>query len=365
MQRALDSDSGRYPSLPRFLHELTDLREAPVQEAPAEGIVGDAGNAVRIYTVHGAKGLEAPVVWLLDAAAGVDPAPAYYPLVDWSPEEEMPRRFSLCSVKSEQSVAQRAVVDEEKALAERENLNLLYVGMTRAQQALIVSGAEGRGREGSWYEKVRAAVLAVSGAADDPDARLVYGSDLAQSPVAPPSVTAGGDKVAAPAVDSRLTAPLPTGERRTVLGGRGLAYGTHFHLLMERLTGTDRADREAVRAQLALTERDFAPMWDQAQGLLAAPRLSRFFDSRQFRRALNEVAYTAEAGELRRIDRLVEFENEVWVLDYKTGESPDDGVLADQYRAQLGEYCASVRAIYPGKAVRGLLVFSGGEVMET
>jgi ATP-dependent helicase/nuclease subunit A len=364
MQRALDSDSGRYPSLPRFLHELTDLREAPVEEAPDEGIVGDAGNAVRIYTVHGAKGLEAPVVWLLDAAAGVDPAPAYYPLVDWPPEEATPRRFSLCSVKSEQSAAQRAVVDEERALAERENLNLLYVGMTRAQQALIVSGAEGRGREGSWYEKVRAAVLAVSGQADDPDSRLVHGSDLAQSPAAAPSVTARGDKAAAPAVDSRLTEPLPTGERRTVLAGRGLTYGTNFHLLMERLTEGGPADREAVRAHLALTERDFAPMWNQAQGLLAAPALTRFFDSRQFRRAVNEVAYTAEAGEVRRIDRLVEFENEVWVLDYKTGENPDDVVLAEQYRAQLGEYCASVRAIFPGKAVRGLLLFSGGEVLE-
>ncbi len=69
MQRALDTDSGRYPSLQRFLHELADLREAPAEEAPDEGIVGDAGNAVRIYTVHGAKGLQSPVVWLLDAAS--------------------------------------------------------------------------------------------------------------------------------------------------------------------------------------------------------------------------------------------------------------------------------------------------------
>ena len=363
IQRALDSDSGRYPSLPRFLHELADLREAPVEEAPDEGIVGDAGNAVRIYTVHGAKGLQAPVVWLLDAAAGVDPAQAYYPLVDWPPEAEAPGAFSLCSVKNEQSAAQRRVVDGEKTLAERENLNLLYVAMTRAQQALIVSGADGRGKEDSWYEKVRAAVLAVSGAADDPDALLAYGADLGQS-LAIESTAAGGSKAAVPRVDPRLQSPLPTGERRDRLAGRGLSYGTHFHLLMEQLTAGTPADREAVRTQLALTERDFAPMWTQAQGLLMAPALARFFDSRQFRRALNEVAYAAEAGEVRRIDRLVEFENEVWVLDYKTGESADDVALAERYRAQLGEYCASVRTIYPGKAVRGLLVFSGGEVME-
>jgi ATP-dependent helicase/nuclease subunit A len=114
-----------------------------------------------------------------------------------------------------------------------------------------------------------------------------------------------------------------------------------------------------------LNERDFAPLWDQAQSLLATPRLSRFFDSRQFTRALNEVAYTAEAGDVRRIDRLVEFEDEVWVLDYKTGERAGDTALAQQYRAQLGEYCAAVRAIYPGRTVRGLLVFGGAEVVET
>ena len=61
----------------------------------------------------------------------------------------------------------------------------------------------------------------------------------------------------------------------------------------------------------------------------------------------------------------MEFENEVWVLDYKTGESPGRcGSWRSRTRAQLGEYCAAVRAIYPGKAVRGLLVFSGGEAME-
>src|SRR6185295_12295227 len=109
------------------------------------------------------KGLEAPVVWLLDAAAGSDPGRAYYPLVDWPPDAEIPRRFSLAATKFEHSAAQRRIIGEEEHLAERENLNLLYVAMTRAKQALIVSGSEGKGRAGSWYEKVRVAVLAVSG----------------------------------------------------------------------------------------------------------------------------------------------------------------------------------------------------------
>jgi ATP-dependent helicase/nuclease subunit A len=362
MQRALDTDSGRYPSLPRFLHELMDLREAPAQEAPDEGIVGDAGNAVRIYTIHGAKGLQSPVVWLLDAASPPDSGRGYDALVDWPPEDAAPCRFSLSTVKAELSAAQQAIMERENQLEEREELNLLYVAITRAQQAFFLSGSEIRGRKpGLWYEKVRAATLA--GGADDPAATAVHGDDLSAVP-APPRRESVQEVAAAP-IDSRLNAPLPTGERRAVPAGIGLSYGVSFHSLMESLTGGAPAERAVLRRALGLTERAFASMWDQAQRVLAAPALARFFDPAQYRRALNEVPYTTETGELRRIDRLVEFENEVWVLDYKTGESPDDGVLADQYRAQLGEYCASVRAIYPGKAVRGLLVFSGGEVMET
>ena len=52
MQRALDTDAGRYPSLPRFIHELADLRAAPGDEAPDEGIIGDSGDAIGIYLVQ-------------------------------------------------------------------------------------------------------------------------------------------------------------------------------------------------------------------------------------------------------------------------------------------------------------------------
>jgi ATP-dependent helicase/nuclease subunit A len=75
MQRALDTDAGRYPSLPRFIHELAELGDAPQQEAPDEGLIGDPGNAVRILTVHGAKGLESPIVCMIDTAAETRPKP--------------------------------------------------------------------------------------------------------------------------------------------------------------------------------------------------------------------------------------------------------------------------------------------------
>src|SRR4030066_240828 len=82
MEIALNVDAGRYPSLPRFLAELRELRAAE-NESPDEGKVGETGNALRIYTVHEAKGLEAPIVWLLDANDTQSKADSYSGLLDW------------------------------------------------------------------------------------------------------------------------------------------------------------------------------------------------------------------------------------------------------------------------------------------
>jgi ATP-dependent helicase/nuclease subunit A len=390
IQRALDTDSGRYPSLPRFLNELTDLREAPVEEAPDEGIVGDAGNAVRIDTVHGAKGLEAPVVWLIDTAAGPDPGKSYDALVDWPTDAPAPRRFSLWPRKDGRSSAQRAAAAVEEQYAARENLNLLYVAMTRAQQALIVSGSRGaRPTPGSWYEKLRKAVCLAAHANDHEDLVVAHGDSLA-APAEPPDAgrqtPAEGQPPAASrqpsasdsssfilhpssleplrgSADPRLRAPLPTGSRAARLVRRASRYGTRFHALMERLTAGVPAERELVLRELGLPEREFAPLWDQAQRLLAAPDLKRFFDPRQYKRAANEVAYMIDTGEIRRIDRLVEFEDEVWVLDYKTGDAKSAGLLLEEYRAQVAEYCAAMRVLHARQKVNGAIVFADGEAV--
>ncbi|HEV7800034.1 MAG TPA: 3'-5' exonuclease, partial [Burkholderiales bacterium] len=367
MQRALDTDAGRYPSLPRFLHELVDLADASAQEAPDEGIVGDAGDAVRIYTVHGAKGLEAPIVWLLDAAAGQEPGNAYDVMVDWPPEAHAPSHFSVCTKKAEQSACQQRLAESEGVLVRREALNLLYVAMTRAQQALIVSGCDGKGLEDSWYEKVRSAVRAAAGLGigDDVALSAAHGDALENTlgKASPLDDAAAAYAQPAMSIDPRMTEALPTGVRHPAIAGRGQHYGTRFHRLMERITvfpSGNGADRAAIQRDLGVADREFTAMWDSATRLLSEPALARFFDPAQYRRAANELAYVDAAGEVRRIDRLVEFAEEVWVLDYKTGEPPKDAALMALYEEQMQTYGAAVAAIVPGKAVKALLIFASG-----
>jgi ATP-dependent helicase/nuclease subunit A len=202
-------------------------------------------------------------------------------------------------------------------------------------------------------------------AGDDMSVGLAHGDDLADTKTAAIRKEKGAPRAAGAEerVDTRLNRPLPTGERAAAVTGRGARYGTQFHALMDLLTSGAPRERAEVRQLLGIAEREFAPMWEQAQRVLSSPALARFFDASQYEHATNEVSYVIETGDVRRIDRLVEFENELWVLDYKTGNARAAGpALIEEYRAQLADYCAAVRRLYARQKVSGALVFADAEV---
>ena len=358
---ALEIDAGRYPSLPRFLDELALLRRGDEEEAPDEGTVGDAGDAVRILTVHGAKGLEAPIVWLLDAHQARRGDEANRVLVDWTPEDDRPRHFSLLTTKEARGHAREALLAGEAALAEREETNVLYVAMTRAKQALVVSGAENTKAAQSWYRRIGDALGfgEVGG---------VLGDDLAiaaavQTPPSPAGVStpaAGAPGFPDPALLPRLVRPLPTGTRSAAFATAATRRGERMHLLLQHLAPpAPVTDRVWLRELLAVDEAQFESLWGDAHAILAAPHLQPFFDPAQYLSAQNEVAYVDAAGELRRIDRLVELAHEIWVLDYKTGEAPQ---AVGRYRTQLEAYRQAMAVLAGGKSVRAAVILAGGHL---
>ncbi len=342
MEIALNVDAGRYPSLPRFLSELRELRAAE-NESPDEGRVGEVGNALRIYTVHEAKGLEAPIVWLLDANDTQRNADSYSVLLDWQPDAPRPAHFSLLSDKRGRGAKRAPYFDADEAYARREEMNLLYVAMTRAKQVLLVSG-NGEQAETSWYGRISQVVE--------------QGSNplLAAAGSAAPEREKSSVKV-----DAALLRPLPTGQHvpRTTAQQR---RGTWLHALLQHLTPPNAAaDKASLQAQSGIPSDEMELLWQQAQRLLTSPQLARFFDVQQYRSACNEMPYVNAAGELKRIDRLVEFDDEIWVLDYKTGESADPA----PYRAQMLEYRSAMQAIHPHKTVRSALIFGDGQMLES
>ncbi|HQS57827.1 MAG: hypothetical protein B7Y56_05485 [Gallionellales bacterium 35-53-114] len=348
LEVALDVDGGRYPSLPGFLAELRELRAAE-SESPDEGKVGEVGNALRIYTVHEAKGLEAPIVWLLDANDTRGKNDGYEVLVDWPTQAPRPAHFSLYAAQSAQGKKRQPMFEAEEQYARREAMNLLYVAITRAKQALLVSGngknAETEEKKSvlSWYDRI--AQLSTPA-----------GNPLLQSPCKDIEY----NQYVTIKSEIALQQALPTGKRAAseTLEQR---RGTWLHALLQQLTMPGAiADLAAMQTKCGIPPDEIDMLWQQAQALLSQPALQRFFDATLHRRAHNEMPYVNAQGELKRIDRLVEFESEVWVLDYKTGASHDPA----PYRAQMDEYRSAMQSVYADKAVRCALVFADGILSE-
>jgi len=286
MEIALSVDAGRYPSLPRFLQELRELRDSS-DDAPDEGRLGTAGNAVRIYTVHEAKGLEAPIVWLLDANDKPAAREGNDVLLDWPNDAPAPVHFSLYANLASRGSKRAPLFEQEAALQQREEMNLLYVAMTRAQQALIVSG-HGNGKDNktpSWYDRI----AAVASGQTNP-------LQAAASKTVVPQQTEASAGVELP--------PLtPVGQHAARISEQQ-QHGIRLHALLQHSTdGGIPVDAAELQQRLGVTGEEMATLQSRAQKLIARPELQRYFDPEQYRRACNEMPYVDARGELKRIDR--------------------------------------------------------------
>lgn len=343
MQLALTQDGGRYPTLAGFIRELASLVD-DADAAPGEGLAADGENAVRLLTIHGAKGLEAPIVWLLggsDHARG----DSYGVLAPWPPEAPRPAHFSLFGKQDERGAWREPWFTEEAGLAQRESDNLLYVALTRAEQALIVSGAAGRN---AWLQRVDAAWQALTLPTDLPPGEAA-GEPCPSSP--PP-------RISAPAIGQRLP---PAGANPVA------ARGELFHACLEQHAPPGaRRDLPALATRLGLAA-ELDRIETSARSLLSQPRLAQFFDPAQYRRAFNELGLLDANGRMQRLDRVVECDDAVWLIDYKTGDDDrglSDPQLAERHRPQLAAYRAVLGGLYPDRPVRAALLLSDGRLVE-
>ncbi|MGA4344081.1 UvrD-helicase domain-containing protein [Ralstonia nicotianae] len=395
LKLALDLDGGRYPSLPKFMAELRAIRQGDEEESPDEGVQGDAAeapdaidaelaseglDAVQILTVHASKGLEAPFVVLLDSHHSDTRADTAGILIDWPPGAEAPAHFSAFGKAAERGRARDPLFAQEATLAERENWNLLYVAMTRARQALIVSGVANK-RDGA------AAQAVDEGDVPDVDGSASWYTLLATAGAATPApveAAAGagrGDHAGAPAVayhDFRvpLTVTVRIGgavERvadapdtaDAIFDQGAVAQGELLHAVLERLTRHGKPEQVPDAAAIArwfgatgITDADAARATEAVRRMLAAEALAHVFDPTRFDVAHNEVELFSPDGALLRIDRLIERGDEVLVVDYKLRLLP---VERAAYADQLRGYAAAVAPIYPGRAVRAGVATAQGE----
>ncbi|GGC76510.1 double-strand break repair helicase AddA [Undibacterium terreum] len=346
---ALNMDAGRYPSLPKFIAALGAFQQGGDNDAPDESTVDSAADAVRILTIHSAKGLEASVVVMLDANNSDAAKDQVGILCQWPLEPGERKHFSVFGRKDQRGAARDALFEAEEAQAAQENWNLLYVAATRAKQLLVVSGIANRKVEdgitaGSWYQRLQQ-VPVVS---------------LAES-------AALEDQARAESFELALFDPpqLPVAEAEAVeIPSEEQVEGIALHALMERLTQqawpVTVPDAAAIADWLPCAMNVAVAIRRQAAGILDQPELERYFNPAHFIHARNEMDVLFEQ-QLLRLDRVVVFDDEVWVLDYKRRLLEME--RAD-YRQQLADYGRALAEVFAGKRIRGALIVGDGRLEE-
>jgi ATP-dependent helicase/nuclease subunit A len=330
-------------------------------------------------TVHGAKGLEAPVVILADT---VNVPTTQKELVFFSTNEEGQRLPLLAISEEARQAPQLIAAKQEKTDALlAEYYRLFYVALTRARDALHIFGTaskKGEVKPKSWYALAEAAMQALGAEEHDGKRELRDIPTLNQSPMA---AHARFSEVLALPEWIHASAPAMTQEARVLspsqLAGNTQvsAYaqaasgdlrtrGVRIHRILELLRAT--SDREEIAALIALV----APDWDVDEQAYALEEIAKLHAAERWLWEYPSQAEVTVAGTITihnhdvaisgQIDRLIELPQEVVILDYKTGRHipSDASEIAEQYRLQLKAYQALVSKLYPTKHVRTALVWT-------
>lgn len=388
---ALDMDGGRFLTPYAFVRKLKrGLARAPLPELhvgaypqahaaqqPSPGGDGDTWggpasphDVVRLSTIHGAKGLEANIVILADA----DSRPAANGpsvLLHWPAEQTHPLHFSLQLSSKRLHPAQRQLVQAELDAAEREDWNLLYVAMTRARQQLWVTSLPMRG-QAQWSQRLAVGAGATPAAVADAFPKLPDGAGQgAIEPQAP--ATSPAMPIEIPWLGRPQTAPAASPANAPQADMRATRIGIALHALLQSASATARPDAviEALDApgvalQLGLDAGEAQAAIHAALRIVRSPQASMYFDAAHIRWARNEVevAWNAQAGGepgWGRIDRLVELDDAVWVLDYKLAAG---SLQTEHYAPILARYAQACASLRPGKRVRVALIAGDGSVLE-
>ena len=368
------------PSLQAFVHWLRQSGAEVKRQAE------EAGRTVRVMTVHGAKGLQAPLVILPDTTSlppdggGLVWPDSGCPL--WSPRSEL-----RCEA-----------VERLRAVARRERMEeynrLLYVALTRAEDRLVVCGWQTRHKlpEDSWYELVRRGLAQLGPAlkpleqAGDPwDGEILAFETEQRAPVVPnrpaqempsaglPQWVGGPPDWLPSSVPAEPPRPTPLAPSRPAeaglgpvpaaaspLGGMGAAErGTLIHQLLQHAPSLPLAGRhEAIRVYV---EAAGAPgkVVDEVAAILDNPMLQALFGP--YGRAEQPLAgYVNGTVVSGIVDRLAVLSGEVVVADYKTHRDAPSKALDTPvlYLRQMAAYRAVLRSVFPNHSVRCCLVWT-------
>lgn len=373
------------------LQGFLDWFERGQGEIKREGLAQSSD--VRVMTVHGAKGLEAPVVILGDIASDPEKSGDRNRGLDVPMEGDA--KLPLLPIrKAERGERLDALAEEREARELQEHFRLLYVAMTRASEHLVMAGALGSRSKGitpekSWFKALEAGMRALGADwLDDP----AWGATMRHRADGPferkkADVAVETDKVETPAwlfqpappegnpprplapsnLDDDAYGDAPASDTLRLAALRGKL----IHALFEQYDGRDigvfRADALAWLARNDREEQlDHALMVGQVASVLENPDWAALFS----RAAKAEVPLAALVGSTvitGRVDRLLIEPKRVRLIDFKTDrkvpKSADEVPLS--ILRQMAHYVAALEVIFPGREVDAALLYTSGPALLT
>ncbi|RDD60396.1 double-strand break repair helicase AddA [Ferruginivarius sediminum] len=388
---ALAYEREHVPSLEGFLHWL----EAGQQEVKRDAEHG--GNAVRVMTVHGAKGLQAPIVFLPDTLQ----VPTQSDKLLWDDGTGLalwpPRKEFDDEVAGGLRAAARA--DQEP-----EYRRLLYVAMTRAEDRLYICGwnTQRSGQEHCWYKLIQRGLAGVAEpaafdfTADLPDGwqgeglRLetaqrtesesktaVQESELPPTPLpdwaqSPPRPEPAPPRPLAPSRPPDAEPPV----RSPLEGDNGASYqrGRLIHRLLQSLPDLADSQRRAAAERFlaspvhGLDSAQQAQIVEETLAVLENPEFAALFGPGSAAEVPIVGLLDGEKGPeavTGQIDRLLVTDEIVTVVDYKTNRPPPrtPEEVPDVYRRQLRGYRRLLEKVYPGRRIETWLLWTDGPRM--
>jgi ATP-dependent helicase/nuclease subunit A len=377
---ALDYERRETPSLQGFIAWLRTAKTDVKRDMEI------ARDEVRVMTVHGAKGLEAPIVVLADTTTPPAGPSQRQPRLLVVPG--MPDRLVWAAARATDVAPVSAARERARIEAENEYRRLLYVAMTRAITRLVVCGFERERKrpEGCWYDLVCDALkgAAVREPSEDGDGDIWRYRKAASPGVATTTPTTSAPEpplwlsrntIAEPPALVPLS-PSSAYDEATLVRAPGagaarstaLARGTHAHRLLQALPEIPRAMRAAAAEQYLARAPEFtaaerASITEQVQRLLDDARFAELFEpgSRAEVPIVGRIAQDgrtiAVAGQ---VDRLIVTETAVLIADYKTNRPAPERIedVPPAYVRQLALYRAVLARLYPDRPVRAALVWT-------
>lgn len=321
-------------------------------------------NEVRLMTVHGSKGLQAPIVFLPEAIGTRSQRDSLL----WEKD------FVLIRPAAEMDIPQTITMKQTVHAAEQaEDQRLLYVALTRAQDQLYLCGWSTKSADkidltGSWMNQVREALHAL-GVTPKEDGTLTYGRSFKGSLI--PKTVSSTESMLPPLPKyffepAASSAPLSATTSQSAADS-AITYdpiaaqrGILIHELFDVLSGFPPHQRPAVMARVLQHRQASLSTTDQEQILRILSDNPTLFGPQTF----TELDIS-DGEKTYRLDRVVITSTDVHIIDYKTAIHPPK-TLADVplvYREQLETYAAILNKLYPQHTIRASLLWTQGPTL--